>query len=190
MPWDPFLMKKFVKSEVCGTHEQCIHALFTTEKSKHAAGKKKGKKKERNANMDPRWYLGSVWIQLKTEKHYSKIILNVWIVPWDPFLMKKLLKSEICGSVNSARCALIGWKLFDKSKFVATVYEQCMNSSCNSLKTREKKMEKRKGKRFQPNPNVLLISNFSLLYLTLEKKVHHRLCPKNKKNTCSLPIGS
>ena len=22
---------------------------------------------------------------------------------WDPFLMKKLLKSEVCGSVNSAR---------------------------------------------------------------------------------------
>ena len=26
----------------------------------------------------------------------------MWIVPWDPFLMKKLLKSVICGSVNSA----------------------------------------------------------------------------------------
>ena len=23
------------------------------------------------------------------------------IVPWDPFLMKKLLRSEICGSVNT-----------------------------------------------------------------------------------------
>ena len=28
----------------------------------------------------------------------------MWIVPWDPFLMKKLLKNEICGSVNSTQC--------------------------------------------------------------------------------------
>ena len=29
-------------------------------------------------------------------------------MPWDPFLMKKLLKSEICGSINSAHthCSL------------------------------------------------------------------------------------
>ena len=40
----------------------------------------------------------------------------MWIVPWDPFLMKKLLKSEICRSVNSARCALIGWKRVRKVK--------------------------------------------------------------------------
>ena len=26
----------------------------------------------------------------------------MWIVPWDPFLMKKLIKNIICGSVNSA----------------------------------------------------------------------------------------
>ena len=68
-----------------------------------------------------------------------------WIVPCDSFLMKKLLKSEICGSVNSARCALIGWKLFDKSNFAATVYAQYMNSSHNSKicpKTCEKKKKK------------------------------------------------
>ena len=55
--------------------------------------------------------------------------LNVWIVLWDLFLMKKLWKSEICGSVNSARCTLITWKSFDKSNFAATVHAQCMNSS-------------------------------------------------------------
>ena len=27
----------------------------------------------------------------------------MWIVSWDPFLIKKLIKSDICGSVNSAR---------------------------------------------------------------------------------------
>ena len=36
-----------MKSEVCGTREQCTGILFTTEKSKHATRKKK---KERNAN--------------------------------------------------------------------------------------------------------------------------------------------
>ena len=34
----------------------------------------------------------------------------MWIVPYDPFLIKKLLKSQICGSINSARYALIDWK--------------------------------------------------------------------------------
>ena len=39
-------MKKLLKSEVFGTHEQCTGALFTAEKSKHAVGKKKRKKKK------------------------------------------------------------------------------------------------------------------------------------------------
>ena len=37
-------MKKLLKSKVCETHEQCTGALFTTEKLKHAAGKKKNGK--------------------------------------------------------------------------------------------------------------------------------------------------
>ena len=74
----------------------------------------------------------------------------MWIVRWDPFLMKKLLKSEIRGSVNSAQCELIVWKLFDKSNFVATVYAPCMNSSRNSKicpKIREKKRTKQKKRK-------------------------------------------
>ena len=47
-------MKKLLKSEVCGTREQCTGALFTTEKSKHAAKKKKGKRGSTNA--DPNGY--------------------------------------------------------------------------------------------------------------------------------------
>ena len=56
--------------------------------------------------------------------------------------MKKLLKSKIYESVNSAWCALIGWKLFDKLNFAATVYAQCINNNRNSKicpKPREKK---------------------------------------------------
>ena len=49
----------------------------------------------------------------------------MWIVSWDPFLMKKLLKSEICGSVNSTRCAVIGPKKIWKVK----VYGYCSLNS-------------------------------------------------------------
>ena len=44
MLWDPFLIKKLLKSKACETHELCTGALFTAEKLKHVAGKrKKGK---------------------------------------------------------------------------------------------------------------------------------------------------
>ena len=41
-------MKKLLRSEICGTREQCTGALFTKEKSKHTAeGKKKKGRKTR-----------------------------------------------------------------------------------------------------------------------------------------------
>ena len=46
-------MKKLLKNEVCGTREKYTGALFTAEKSKNVARKKKRKKKERKANVDP-----------------------------------------------------------------------------------------------------------------------------------------
>ena len=52
--------------------------------------------------------------------------------------MKKFLKSEIYGSVNSAQCALIGWKEREKSNFAATVHAQCMNSSRKSHEKKKK----------------------------------------------------
>ena len=55
--------------------------------------------------------------------------------------MKKFLKSEIYGSVNSAQCALIGWKEREKSNFAATVHAQCMNSS---RKYHEKKKKEKR----------------------------------------------
>ena len=43
-------MKKLLRSEICGTREQCTGALFTKEKSKHAVeGKKKKEGKRANA---------------------------------------------------------------------------------------------------------------------------------------------
>ena len=63
MSWNPFLMKKLLKSEVCETHKQYTSVLFNVEKSKHAAGKKKEKKKRKETQT---------WIR----KHGSKRILN------------------------------------------------------------------------------------------------------------------
>ena len=39
-------MKKLIKSEVCGTHEQCIYALFTKDLSTVATEEKKKKRRE------------------------------------------------------------------------------------------------------------------------------------------------
>ena len=43
-------------------------------------------------------------------KHCSKIIFKYMNSLWDLFLMKKLLKSEICGSMNSAQVHCSPWK--------------------------------------------------------------------------------
>ena len=43
-------MKKLIKSGVCGTHKQCIYALFTKDRSTVAAEEKKKKQKRENAN--------------------------------------------------------------------------------------------------------------------------------------------
>ena len=46
MPWNPFLMKKLLKSEVYGSRKQCTGALFTGEQSTTAT-KNKNKKREK-----------------------------------------------------------------------------------------------------------------------------------------------
>ena len=46
--------------------------------------------------------------------------------------MKKLLKSEICESVNSTRCAVIGKKNLKSQSLWLLFIEQCMNSSRNN----------------------------------------------------------
>ena len=62
--------------------------------------------------------------------------------------MKKLLKSQIYGFMNSARCVLIGWEEGEKLNFAVTVYAQCMNSShkpTNVCKNKIKKENKKKN---------------------------------------------
>ena len=56
----PIFNEKVAENEVCGTREQYMGALFTPEKSKHVARKKKRKKGKRGStNADPNRYLGS-----------------------------------------------------------------------------------------------------------------------------------
>ena len=63
-------------------------------------------------------------------------------MPCDPFLMKKLIKNKICGSVNSARmhCSL------EK----VNICGYCsLNSSRTPPKTRENKKKKKKERKEQ-----------------------------------------
>ena len=64
----------------------------------------------------------------------------MWIVLCDLFLMKKLLKSEICESMNSTQCVLIGWKRVRKVKLCSYCAWTVAVSLTNGCK---KKKEKR-----------------------------------------------
>ena len=72
--------------------------------------------------------------------------------------MKKLLKSEICGSVNSARCVLIGWEEGEKSNFAATVHwtvhEQYRKSHKRVEKKKEEKHRRKRGFLAQSKHNL------------------------------------
>ena len=69
MLWDPFLMKKLIKTGICGIHEQCTCALFTKDRVNSCSWKekKKKKKKERKRRHNtlkyyPNEHLVRVWI--------------------------------------------------------------------------------------------------------------------------------
>ena len=86
-------------------------------------------------------------MKLKIEKYCNEIIFKRVNSTVGPIFNEKWLKSEIYESVNNIRCALIDWKLFDKSNFTVTVYIQYINSSHNNkicLKMREKKKKKKR----------------------------------------------
>ena len=72
-------------------------------------------------------------------------------MPWDSFLMKKLLKSEICGSMNST----LMHRLPQKSQYLRLLFnEQYMNSNHIFSKTREKKKKKKKERTKTQNADV------------------------------------
>ena len=67
-------------------------------------------------------------------------------MPWDSFLMKKLLKSEICGSMNSTLMHC----LLQKSQHLRLLFnEQYMNSNRVTPKRVGKKKKKKKGTKTQ-----------------------------------------
>ena len=67
-------------------------------------------------------------------------------MPWDPFLMKKLLKSKICESSEQYMRPTDVLKMVEKSKISATVHAQYMNSSlCLQLRVPKKKKRKKKN---------------------------------------------
>ena len=62
--------------------------------------------------------------------------------------MKKLLKSEVCGSCEQYTGPTDVLKMAKKSKFLAIVHAQYMNSSlCLQLRMQPKKKKQEKGKR-------------------------------------------
>ena len=105
----------------------------------------------------------------------------MWIVSWDPFLMKKLFKSEICWSVNSAWCALINWncltsqtlrQLFMYSAWTVSVTVKFVPKCVKKKKNRKTQMQTQ-----MPDPNVALhvsyasilqyVFNFGVCFLQL-----------------------
>ena len=74
-------------------------------------------------------------------------------MPWDPFLMKKLIKNEICGSVNSAQmhCSLKKVNIcgYCSLKKVNICGYCSLNSSRTPPKTRENKKKKKKKNKTQ-----------------------------------------
>ena len=73
--------------------------------------------------------------KLKLKNTVTKYFLNVWIVSWDPFLMKKLLKSEICGSVCTDWLKIV-WQV-----------KLCGYCCPKTWRKKKKRTEKRKHKR-------------------------------------------
>ena len=71
-------MKKLIKSGVYGTHEQCIYALFTKDRSTVAAEEKKKKKKRENADAARLSAIQTYtkWIQ----KNNNMTFLIVWFI--------------------------------------------------------------------------------------------------------------
>ena len=72
-------------------------------------------------------------------------------MPWDPFLMKKLLKSEICGSINS----ILMHRLLRKSQHLRLLFnKQYMNSNHVTLEHVKKKKRTKEQKRSLWNAEV------------------------------------
>ena len=99
--WDPFLMKKLLKSKVCGTREQCTVALFTTElvkscglekKNKNKKEKKKKKKKGENALKSQTWTRTCVQTLSKLNSKNDIRVEGIFhpLTLWDSWKLRKV----------------------------------------------------------------------------------------------------
>ena len=71
----------------------------------------------------------------------------MWIVSWNPFLMKKLLKSDICGSHEQYTRPIDVIKKRKSKKNVATIHWTVTAISCCSWQKKKKEAENATHKR-------------------------------------------
>ena len=91
----------------------------------------------------------------------------MWIVLWDPFLMKKLIKNEICGSMNSARTH---WLTEKSKKQGQTVLYYC---ACPLKVWNACRKEKKKKKGKTQNAKVNVDPNLHLMQYSDSTTVQH-----------------
>ena len=113
-----------MNSTFCLLHSEsmCMNSAVTI----HTCWEKKNRKKRQmwRKNVNSNTHYGSVWIELiftETEnwnwKHCNEIIFKCVNSIKGPILMKQLLKSEVCGSVNSAWDPMMCWKWLKSQNF-------------------------------------------------------------------------
>ena len=96
-------------------------------------------------------------------------------MPWDPFLLKKLLKSKICESSEQYRRPTDVLKMVEKSKFSANVHAQYMNSSlCLQLHVPKKKRKtQRKIQRNAKSKRALRLQRLNVRHHVFSKLIGH-----------------
>ena len=131
-------------------------------------GEKKNRKKRQmwRKNVNSNTHYGSVWIEFifaKTKnwnwKYCNEIIFKCVNNVMGSILMKKLLKSEVCGSVNSTRDPLMCWKWLKSQNFRLLFMHSTWTVALSPIsreKKKKKKGKRKRGKRrrrIQLNPN-------------------------------------
>ena len=123
-------------------------------------------------------FFGILWVRLDiaffAENTVTKYFLNVWIMLWDPFLMKKLLKVKFVGIMNSARdpFVLLKYALYTEEKST----------------TAAKKKKRKENAKHESKPHLCVIVSFGLHFVRWWKneriKNRVRASPAVSSNFC------
>ena len=97
--------------------------------------------------------------------------------------MKKLLKHEICGSMNSARCALIDWKKGKKSQTLRLLFMHSAWTVAASLTNAWKEKKNSKMQTWFPNVALSVLNTLKEQCMNSSRKSHKRVKKKKKKKT-------